>query len=146
LEAADGEQIKGNIRFTDTGSGVRIVASLTDASPGEHGIHIHEKGDCSDIPGKSMGGHFAPGGNEHALPDEASQRHLGDLGNIVVGGEGEGRLEITIADANLEPGDPMSFAGKALVIHQGRDSGKAKQPSGDSGTPIACGVITESDE
>ena len=143
LEAADGQKIEGEAEFYDTGTGVRVVAEIEDAKPGLHGIHVHERGDCSNIKGKSMGGHFAPEGHDHALPAEATARHLGDLGNIEVTEDGEGRLEVTVPRANLKPGDAKSFLGKALVIHMGKDSGKSKQPSGDSGDPIACGVIEE---
>jgi Cu/Zn superoxide dismutase len=63
------------------GQGVKITVSVEDAPVGQKGIHIHEKGDCSDIPGKSMGGHFAPLAESHGLPDEARDGiHLGDLG------------------------------------------------------------------
>jgi Cu-Zn family superoxide dismutase len=91
-----------------------------------------------------MGGHFAPGGEEHALPSETTARHLGDLGNLVVGEDGNGKLDITVIGANLKPGDTKSLLGKALVVHDGPDSGRAAQPSGASGSPIACGVIEKS--
>ena len=64
---------------------------------GQHWIHLYERGDCSDTAGKSMGGHFSPQDQEHAPPSETSARHLGDLDNIQVNPEGEGRLEITTA-------------------------------------------------
>jgi Cu-Zn family superoxide dismutase len=141
LKAGAGHDIDGEAHLYDTGSAVRIVAELEDAKAGMHGIHIHTKGDCSNIEGDSMGGHFAPAGHEHALPAETSARHLGDLGNIDVAKDGKGRMEITIDGANLKPGDPKSFLGRALVVHSGKDAGKSKQPSGGSGTPVACGVI-----
>jgi Cu-Zn family superoxide dismutase len=141
LKAAEGNEIDGEAELQETDAGVRIVAEVEDTTPGMHGIHIHEKGDCSNIKGKSMGEHFAPGAHAHALPTEAPMRHLGDLGNIDVSKDGKGKLEITVQQANLKPGDANSFLGKALVIHQAKDVGQSKQPSGDSGTPIACGVI-----
>ena len=144
LKAADGQDIEGEIEMSDTGAGVRVMAKIENAEPGMHGIHIHQLGNCSDIKGKSMGDHFAPASHEHALPNEATARHLGDLGNIQVSEEGKGELEITVPGANLRPGDPKSFLGRALVLHLGKDSGKSQQPSGGSGEPIACGVIEES--
>lgn len=144
LKAAEGVEIEGEIEFAETGKGVHIVATVEGAPPGQLGIHIHERGDCSNIKGKSMGGHFAPEGHPHALPSEAGERHLGDLGNIEVGEGGEGRLEISLGKANLNPGDKMSLLGKAIVIHESEDQGTEHQPSGSSGTPIACGVIDRS--
>jgi Cu-Zn family superoxide dismutase len=88
-----------------------------------------------------MGKHFAPTIKRHGLPT-AKEHHLGDLGNITVDRDGEGRLEITVLGANLKPNDPHSFLGKSIVIHEGEDKGL--QPSGGSGTPMACAVIKES--
>jgi Cu-Zn family superoxide dismutase len=141
LKAADGQELEGEVKLYDNGKGVRLVAEIEDAKPGKHGFHIHEKGDCSDIQGKSMGGHFAPDKHQHALPGEADKRHLGDLGNVEIGEDGKGRMETTIEKANLKGKGAMSFLGKAVVVHMGEDSGKSKQPSGASGDPIACGVI-----
>ncbi|MFW5741351.1 MAG: superoxide dismutase family protein [Myxococcota bacterium] len=141
LKAAEGKNIDGKVQFQETPQGVRVVADIRNAPPGKHGFHIHEKGDCSDIDNESMGGHFAPEGYKHALPGEADQRHLGDLGNVEIGQDGKGQLTITIKDANLKQNNRLSFAGKAVVVHSGEDMGKGKQPSGSSGTPIACGVI-----
>ena len=141
LKAAEGVEIDGEAKLEDTGQGVRIVVELEDAPPGPHAVHIHEKGDCSNVRGKSMGGHFAPEGDEHGLPSEAQKRHLGDLGNVTVDEDGNARLEITVERANLVPNDPLSFLGKALVVHSGQDLGKSHQPAGGAGDPIACGVI-----
>lgn len=141
LESADGQDIEGEVKFYAATNGVRIVAKIEDAKPGKHGFHIHEKGDCSDIAGKSMGHHFAPEGHQHALPEEGSRRHLGDLGNIEVDQNGNGHFEMLLTEANLKPGDRKSLLGRAVVVHEGEDSGSAKQPAGDSGDPIACGII-----
>lgn len=140
LEAAVGKTIDGDAELTATDAGVKIRVEVEDAPSGTKGVHIHEKGDCSDIAGKSMGDHFAPEGHDHGLPAEG-QRHLGDLGNIEVGENGKGTLEITVAGANLIEGDENSFLGRALVIHEETDKGSAEQPSGASGTPMACGVV-----
>lgn len=140
LVAAEGKKIDGEAKLEALAQGVKIVVEVEDAPAGAKGIHIHEKGDCSNIAGKSMGEHFAPDGHDHALPNQGA-RHLGDLGNIEVGENGKGRLEITVDGANLKEGDPRSFLGKSLIIHETADKGSSEQPSGGSGTPIACGVI-----
>lgn len=141
LQAAEGAKIEGKATFTEEPDGVRVVVELEDAPPGRKGVHVHARGDCSDIKGKSMGPHFAPQAEQHALPSEGEARHLGDLGNIVVEDDGDGRLEIKVPAATLEPDGTASFLGRALVVHSGEDTGSAVQPSGGSGTPIACGVI-----
>lgn len=140
LEAAEGKKIDAEAKLEAVAAGVKIVVEVEDAPAGSKGIHIHEKGDCSNIAGKSMGAHFAPGGHDHALPTQGA-RHLGDLGNIEVGENGKGHLEITVEGANLKEGDPKSFLGKSMIIHETTDKGSSEQPSGGSGDPIACGVI-----
>jgi superoxide dismutase, Cu-Zn family len=140
LAVAGQPSMKASARFEQVETGVKVLVDVEGAPPGKKGVHVHEKGDCSNIPGKSMGEHFAPKQEPHGLPD-APQHHVGDLGNMVVDQNGKGRLEILAKGANLEQQDPMSFLGRAIVIHEGEDKGT--QPSGDSGTPMACGVIEE---
>jgi Cu-Zn family superoxide dismutase len=135
-----GVKLDGDAEFEEIPGGVKITVEVEDAPAGMKGVHIHEKGDCSNIEGKSMGEHFAPMDKKHGMPT-AGEHHLGDLGNIDIKKDGDGKLEITVMGANLTAGDPMSFLGKAIVIHQGRDVGS--QPSGGAGKALACGVIVE---
>jgi Cu-Zn family superoxide dismutase len=141
LETTSETELQGTASFEETEDGVTIVLNVGNAKPGKQAVHIHERGDCSDIAGKSMGEHFAPDHQNHALPDQVA-RHLGDLGNIEIGEDGTGKLELLAPRASLKPNDSHSFLGKALVVHASQDKGT--QPSGDAGPPVACGVIMES--
>jgi len=141
FESARGIELGGTAKFYEKDGSVVVVVNIDDATPGPHGIHIHEKGDCSDITGKSMGAHFDPKKTKHGLPI-ARVKHLGDLGNIDVDKDGKGTLEIAVHDASLADRGTSTFLGKAIVIHAGEDTGKGS--SGNSGTPIACGVIKSS--
>lgn len=138
FKVATGYKFSGKAKLEELATGVKVVVDLDDAPVGKKGIHVHEKPDCSDIPNKSMGEHFAPGAKAHGLPPNAT-RHLGDLGNIDVNKDGDAHFEFVAQNANLKPGDPMSFLNRAIVIHESSDKGS--QPSGDSGKPIACAVI-----
>jgi Cu-Zn family superoxide dismutase len=138
FKVVDGIELNGEAKLEEFAGGVRLKVKVADAPPGVRGIHIHEKGDCSDIPGKSMGEHFAPTGHKHGLPGQ-KERHFGDLGNITVAQDGTGTLDITVADANLRADDRLSLLHRAVVIHQSEDVGKG--PSGNSGSPVACAVI-----
>lgn len=140
LETTTATAMKAAATFEETADGVTVVLNVDHAKPGKQAVHVHELGDCSDIAGKSMGEHFAPDHKQHGLPAE-DEHHLGDLGNIDIGEDGKGTLEITAPRASLKPNDSHSFLGKALVVHQSDDKGT--QPSGNSGTPVACGVIKE---
>jgi Cu-Zn family superoxide dismutase len=138
FKSAPQMNVKGEADLDEVEGGVRIVVEVENAPVGVKGIHIHETDNCSDIPNKSMGEHFAPTVKSHGLPN-TPHRHLGDLGNITIEQNGKGRLDITIPGANLKPNDPLSFIGKSIVIHEADDKGTGA--SGDAGKPIACAPI-----
>jgi superoxide dismutase, Cu-Zn family len=138
LQAKSGSKLSGKVTLTETAEGVKVVLSVENVKPGDHGAHIHEKGDCSAPDGASAGGHYNPTSHPHALP-ASSPRHLGDLGNITVGKDGKGTLEIVAAGANLKDGDVSSFVGRSLIVHEKKDDGG--QPTGNAGGRIGCAVI-----
>jgi len=140
FKAAPGIKLKGEAELEATANGVSIEVEVSKAPPGLKGIHVHQKPDCTNIPAKSMGDHFAPDVKEHGLPNTGAH-HLGDLGNISIDEDGKGELEIVVAKANLKQGDPLSLLGRAIVIHEKNDEGAQSQPAGNSGKPIACAVI-----
>lgn len=147
MHGSDGAKINGTVRFSalsaEPGADVRIVANFADAPAGEHGIHIHEKGDCSAFASGSAGSHWNPAGTEHGGPN-GEPRHGGDLGNIVIDANGAGMLSTTLkAPTGLASVLRPTLLGKAVILHASVDDLKS-QPAGNSGTPIACGVIKES--
>ena len=138
LEAKSGSKLTGKAVLTETEGGVHVVLTLENVEAGEHGAHIHEKGDCSAADGASAGGHFNPMSKDHGLPG-AEKRHLGDLGNITIGKDGKGSLDITAPGANLKATDAASFVGRSIIVHAKKDDGG--QPTGNAGGRIGCGVI-----
>lgn len=138
IMAKSGSKLSGKAVLTEVPGGVKVSISLANVTPGDHGAHVHEKGDCSAADGSSAGGHFNPAGNPHALPTK-TPRHLGDLGNITVGPDGTGTHEIVAPGANLKDSDPNSFFGRAIIIHAKKDDGG--QPSGNAGGRIGCAEI-----
>jgi superoxide dismutase, Cu-Zn family len=138
FESKSGSQLAGTATLTETADGVKVHVELDNVPPGEHGAHVHEKGDCSAPDGSSAGGHFNPASNPHALPDN-TPRHLGDLGNVTISADGKGTIDAVAPGANLKEGDPASFLGKAIIIHEKQDDGG--QPTGNAGGRIGCAVI-----
>jgi superoxide dismutase, Cu-Zn family len=138
LEAKSGSKLAGKAVLTETEGGVHVLLTVEGIDPGDHGAHVHEKGDCSSPDGKSAGGHFNPQTKDHGLPG-AEKRHLGDLGNITIGKDGKGTLDITAPGANLKDGDALSFVGRAIIVHAKKDDGG--QPVGNAGDRLGCGVI-----
>ncbi len=136
--------LKGHSEFVASPVGVKLVLHIEGAPPGEHGAHIHETGDCSDPEAKSAGGHWNPSGHKHGAPPPTSS-HLGDLGNLKVGEDGMGHLEVTSEGWKLGDGSAEDVVGKAIVIHGGPDD-LVSDPAGNSGPRIGCGVIHEASE
>ena len=117
IEPRSGSNVSGWATFTERSrGGVRIEVHIENATPGTHGIHLHEKGDCSAPDASSAGGHFNPGGMQHAGPMDA-MRHAGDFGNITIEANGTGHLDLVSDVLTVRPG-PNSVVGKAIVFHE----------------------------
>jgi Cu-Zn family superoxide dismutase len=135
IMAKSGSKLSGKVTLTDTGSGVDVVIEVAGAKPGKHGAHVHETPDCSAPDAKSAGSHYNPDNHPHGLPT-APEHHIGDLGNIDVGADGKGKLDVLMPGANLKTGDPHSFLGRSIIIHEKLDDGG--QPVGNAGGRIGC--------
>ena len=136
LKSLDG-MAQGIIKFEQIDKKVKVSVEVEGLTPGEHGFHVHQFGDCTSTDGKSAGGHFVGSGEMHAGP-EAAMRHVGDLGNIIADNNTEVKLAFDDAKISLTGED--SIIGRAVVIHAGKDD-MASQPSGAAGSRVACGVI-----
>lgn len=130
--------ISGTVTFTQEGNKVHAVAILGGTPMGVHGFHIHEKGDCTAADFSSAGEHFNPGHKDHACPP-GEAHHAGDFGNIEIGKDGTGRIEITTDQLSVGDG-ANSVVGKSIVLHEQKDD-CSSQPAGNSGKRIACATI-----
>lgn len=137
LSPTQGNNVSGKVTFTKVDDGIKIVADLKGLSEGKHGFHVHEKGDCSAPDGTSAGGHFNPENKPHGAPDD-SARHVGDMGNIEAGSDGNAHYERV--DHLMSFSGSHSIIGKAVIVHQKADDLKS-QPTGAAGARVACGVI-----
>ena len=118
------------------GDEVQVSAKIENLTPGQHGFHIHEKGDCSTADAASAGGHFNPTHQHHGGPN-TTERHAGDLGNIDADASGKAHLDWK---GKLKLSGDDSIIGKSVVVHEKADDLKT-DPAGNSGARIACGVI-----
>jgi Cu-Zn family superoxide dismutase len=132
--------VRGIVEFQTAAGGdgpMTIHVMLMGLDAGPHGMHVHAGIDCA-APGEHLNPQSAPHGPANAA---SGARHLGDLGNVTA--DASGMVEEMLRDAML--GADSSFIGKALIVHEGQDD-LSTQPGGDSGEPIACGVIEATEQ
>lgn len=129
--------INGMVYFKETKNGVLLTAKIHGLpKPKTHcrgrffGFHIHEGTSCTGNhkdPFADAKGHLNPTNCPHPF-------HIGDLPPLL-GNNGEAYMSVLIDKFKIK-----DILGKVIIIHDMPDDFKT-QPSGDSGTKIACGKI-----
>ena len=137
IHPAGKSKVHGIITFTQKDGYIEIAGEVTGLTPGLHGFHVHEFGDCSMPDALCAGGHFNPTGAPHGAPDSA-KRHVGDLGNIKAGDDG--KAVVSMKDKVIALHGTNSIIGRGIIIHAKADDLKT-QPTGDAGARVGCGVI-----
>jgi Cu-Zn family superoxide dismutase len=137
LKPTQGNTVEGTVALRKVSGGVRIVAHVSGLTPGPHGFHIHEKGDCSAPDASSAGDHFNPKSGSHGDRYDESA-HVGDMGNLVADESGHAALEYVDPHMTLE--GEASVIGRGVIVHANPDDLQT-QPSGNAGPRVACGVI-----
>ncbi|SPQ95760.1 Superoxide dismutase copper/zinc binding domain-containing protein [Plasmodiophora brassicae] len=139
-----GDGVSGSVTLSqdEAGGPTKIAGTIKGLDAGKHGFHIHEFGDLSQGC-SSTGGHFNPMKMAHGAPT-ASERHFGDLGNIVANEDGVATVSITDSMVTLI-GD-NSVIGRAFIIHEiaddlGKTSHQLSKTTGNAGGRVAGGVI-----
>lgn len=142
------EKYEGRVRIKVTVQG----SPDSKLTPGLHGIHIHETGNCE--PFAAAKGHY-DGNVDAAVNPEASVNpglanhpyHLGDLQNLYVDESRKGSLYTVTTRVTLSDGLNTLFDkdGSAFVIHELQDKYLPDPPTKDApgGPRIACGVIVK---
>jgi Cu-Zn family superoxide dismutase len=144
LVAAGGKPA-GSVALMDTPNGVLLQVTIEPGAlaTGQHAMHIHATGDCSDADAgfEKAGGHYNPAEAEHGFIPEAGP-HAGDMSNILVVDGQKSEVSAFNPMVRFTEGDAPLFDddGSALVIHAGTDDYQS-QPSGNAGDRIACAEL-----
>ena len=138
LAPTQGNNVQGNVTFQQEADGrVRIIAEVSGLTPGFHGFHVHENGDCSAPDASSAGGHFNPHHTEHGKAGEGVY-HAGDLPSLNADADGNAKLDVLLDGIDIT-GD-HGIVGRSLIVHADPDD-YISQPTGNSGARVACAVI-----
>lgn len=134
----------GIVRLESVAGGVRLTGELTGLTPGAHGIHLHTVGRCDAPAFASAGDHFNPRNARHGLANPEGP-HAGDMPAIAADANGRAVVDHTTALVTLGsgPGSLFDADGSAVVVHASSDDQRT-DPSGNSGSRIACGVLESS--
>lgn len=133
-----GNAALGTVTFEQIGDHVTVTANLSGLNPNqEHGLHAHERGDCSSGDGMSAGGHFNPLGKPHGPQD--GEHHAGDMPELRADAQGNVNAVFVLGGVAIGSG-PADLVGRRLIVHASADDYRT-QPTGNSGARIACGVI-----
>lgn len=140
LKPTQGNTTAGTLRFAPVDGGIRVTGQVTGLTPGEHGFHVHEKGDCSAPDASSAGGHFNPGGNAHGRVGQG-EHHGGDSDNITANADGVAEVDTLLEGVTLGDATGTDIIEKAVIVHVDADD-YVTQPTGNAGGRLACGVIS----
>jgi superoxide dismutase, Cu-Zn family len=139
LQPTKGSKTFGEATFEQVGGKVKVTIFVQGLRPErEHGLHIHEKGDCSSGDGMSTGGHFNPQDKPHSRHTDAN-RHAGDLPSLKADKDGRAKVDVELDVITVGSG-ATDVIGRGLIVHADPDDFKT-QPTGNAGARIACGVI-----
>jgi Cu-Zn family superoxide dismutase len=139
LRPTAGNSVTGTVQFAQKGDQVVVSGEVRGLKPhGEHGFHVHEKGDCSSADGTSAGGHFNPEGKPHGQHSQGAH-HAGDLPSLKADANGVASFSFQSSSIRVGSG-PTDVLGKGLIVHRDPDDYKT-QPTGNSGPRLACAVI-----
>lgn len=137
LQPLNGSSVHGVVYFNYLNGTTEVIADVKGLPPGDHGFHIHTYGDLREEDGSSTDGHYNPTSMKHGGP-ATEERHIGDLGNIHALEDSTAQFKQDRYTFTINGENPI--LGRSIVIHAGEDD-YTSQPSGNSGTKIAVGVI-----
>ena len=130
-------KVVGTAKLVVHGMTATLVVKVKGLAPGEHGFHIHPVGICNLHDFSQAMKHWNPLGHQHGKNNPMGA-HLGDLPNITVNAKGVGSASIPLTGINLVGENALiDEDGFAAIIHANPDDYTA-DPSGNSGTKIAC--------
>ncbi len=142
IESKSDSNVSGTAVFMQENGEVSMTVELTGLTEGTHAIHLHENADCSAEDGSSAGGHWNPTFEDHGEWGDEDGYHKGDIGNFEADADGNATIEFSTDEWCIGcDDDSKNIVGTAVVVHAGEDD-YVSQPSGDSGTRIACGEVT----
>jgi superoxide dismutase, Cu-Zn family len=146
LQPTKGYNATGTVQFEQFEDKVVVSGQISGLKPnGEHGFHVHDKGDCSSGDGMSAGPHFNPeakphgGHHGHEPLHHEHHHHAGDLPSVKADAQGVANFRFETTSLTVGKGS-TNVIGRGLVLHRDPDD-MTSQPAGNSGPRVACGVI-----
>ncbi|MFD3448834.1 superoxide dismutase family protein [Microbacteriaceae bacterium 4G12] len=142
LHNSAGDKV-GTATLSEHPGGMQIKLKAEGFTPGSHGLHIHEVGECKDPDFTSSGNHFNSDKKKHGLLNEKGAEN-GDLPNVTADANGKIKAKFIAPNVSFKEGKKTLRRknGASLIITENPDDGMT-QPTGNSGKRLACGVIVK---
>jgi Cu-Zn family superoxide dismutase len=130
----------GTLTLANASGGLVLTGVVRNLPPGTHAVHLHTIGRCDPPSFESAGPHWNPLSRRHGTLNPQGP-HLGDMPNFVVASDGSATIDVMTPGGTLRGADAaLDGDGVAVVIHESADDYRT-DPSGNSGSRIACGVV-----
>ena len=144
LYSTQTKDVIGEVTFEETKAGLLVQINLENLPAGEHGFHIHENPDCSNITDKEGNINYAHGAGGHYDPLNTGKHlgpngngHKGDLPYLTVGVNGKVASQFYLKNMTAN-----ELKNKSIIVHNGSDNySDTPNPLGGGGARIACGII-----
>lgn len=143
IENREGTLI-GTAHITDLGKhGIQLHIKAHNLPPDLHGLHFHDRADCTAPDFTSAGTHINPNAAKHGLKHPEGPDN-GDMPNLFVNAKKIASYtyinnRISLVKTDTRPA-LLDKDGSALVIHANHDD-YISQPIGQAGARIACAEI-----
>lgn len=139
LTPTQGNNVRGLVMFHQQDGHLMVHARISGLKPnGEHGFHLHDKGDCASADGTSAGGHFNPEAQPHG--PQTAAHHAGDMPSLKADAQGNADVHFMLHGPSLDPTSATNIVARSVIVHANPDD-YATQPTGNAGARWACGVI-----
>ena len=144
IEPTPTNTVTGTAEFTLHAGVVTMLVTIANAPPdGMHGFHIRQNPACGNN-GMDAGAHWdgAMQGDAtmHGLPDSPTH-HMGDTGNIGIGADGTGTLQMESTMWTLGDGAITDVVNHGVIFHVNADDGTMMS----AGARLGCGIIAATD-
>jgi Cu-Zn family superoxide dismutase len=137
LNPTQGSTVKGKVEFKPAKGGVLVTAHIEGLTPGTHGFHVHEKGDCSAPTAPRPA---ATSTRRRSPTPRATPRSATRATSATSRPTRRAFAEVKFRGRAAQARRPEGILGRGVIVHE--KAGRLHHPAtGNAGGRKACGVV-----